>query len=159
MALVDSAVSKVMDFAMRNAVPIIKNLDLPKLAKRRTPPDVTEILKALLKVPGVDKRVASVARHVIKNAPALKKKSGFASKEDQLFKESVTTSIGKCRTVPAMLKRLEAMQGQKKYAGRPKYRRAIAFGVRLLKDGQDTVYSPSHPFYRMFRSKNRRRFR
>jgi hypothetical protein len=146
----------LMDFALKNAIPIIKILSLRALARRPTPPEPREILEALVKVPGVSSRVAGLARRVIKEWPRLEEGMARASKEDLLFLADLHSALAKHRTVPAKIKKLETMKGQKKYTGSPRHREAIAFGLRLLKGGQRTVYSTSHPFYGTFRAKNRK---
>jgi cell division protein ZapA (FtsZ GTPase activity inhibitor) len=146
----------LMDFAMKNAVPIIKILNLRVLVRRSAPPEPTEILKAMLKVPGISRRVASLARRVIKEGPELEKHMRHASKEDLLFLASLRTALATQRTIASKIKKLETMRQQKKHTAKAEHRRAIAFALRLLKTGQRSVYSTSHPFYGTFRSKNRR---
>jgi hypothetical protein len=106
----------------------------------------TEVLKAALRVPGIDPYARDRIRLVLEILPGLERARDRVPAETQRAMRDVLEGLEECETIAEAISALENMISSGEYNEHRGVPQAMGVCVQILHDGARTVYSPRYLF-------------
>jgi hypothetical protein len=126
----------IMETILQNAPEIAARLPQNQVSSG------TDVLQAVLEVPGISAYVKGRIRIVLDVLPSVEEAQSRMSQDMQQAMAEALEQIEECATLSEMTEAMEGMIDSGRYDAYAGLPQGLAAGIRILRDGERTIYRP-----------------